>query len=160
MTPWQTEEVNINSTMYIEFSCLSCHSHIFSLWCASAPQMRWNRRHRQRIHSFSIGFCLFLRVYCCHVERWRFVVLEQEPEETSVCAAYSAVGFAGTLGLRMAHCCNFPAQAAEKIMSLCWGHASFWLNDMACFVLFGFSKGKLTSPAKASKHGTGPLIKL
>lgn len=46
-------------------------------------------------------------------------MLEQELEETSVYAAYSAVGFAGTLGLRMAHCCNFPAQAAEKIISLC-----------------------------------------
>lgn len=49
----------------------------------------------------------------------RFVLLEQKPEEMSVYAAYSAVGFAGTSGLRMAHCCHFPAQAAEKIMSLC-----------------------------------------
>lgn len=38
----------------------------------------------------------------------------KEPEETAVYAAHSAVGFAGTLGLRTAHCCNFPAQAAQK----------------------------------------------
>lgn len=66
--------------------------------------------------------CRFLLISAClrlHRRTVRFLVLGQEPEETSVYAAYSAVGFAGTLGLRMAHCCNFPAQAAEKIMSLC-----------------------------------------
>lgn len=48
----------------------------------------------------------------------RFVE-HQEPQETSVYAAYSAVGFAGTLDLLTAHCCNFPAQTAQKKIWAC-----------------------------------------
>lgn len=62
------------------------------------------------------GSCLFTAASGSSVV---FAVLEREPEETSVYAAHSAAVFAGTLGLRRAHCCNFPTQAAEKNMSLC-----------------------------------------
>lgn len=60
--------------------------------------------------------CFWLFTAACSAAR--SVLLEQEdPEETSVYAACSTMGFAGTLGLRTAHCCNFPGKAAQKNMS-------------------------------------------
>lgn len=105
--------------------------HFFSL--------RWGGK-RRLSELWLISFCLLL-------PRWavRPAVLEQEPEETSVYAAYSKVGFAGTLGLRMAHCCDFPAKAAEKNMSLCWAHSNFLMKRYDFSSIQGVMQGDLTS---------------
>lgn len=74
--------------------------------------------------NFQTPTCLLLHVW----QRALCSLGEQQPQETSVYAAYSTAAFAGTLGLHTAHCCRFPTKAAPENMSLCWGHASFWLQ--------------------------------
>lgn len=81
--------------------------------------------HHRLSRFFILGTELYKHVYLIFLLAgmyWLFTaacltvrfVEHQEPQETSVYAAYSAVGFAGTLDLLTAHCCNFPAQTAQK----------------------------------------------
>lgn len=82
---------------------------------------------------------------------------QQEPEEMSVYATYSTVGFAGTLGLRSAHCFNFPEQAAHKKYELVLRSRQLLIKryNLLCIIQLNFMV-RMTSPLNMVKDHNPP----